>query len=88
MAKRKEVNTNLLKRLVEEFDLTVTGAISKFKEDKDIENYAVELSKAIGLCSSISQESNMLMHDIMHAMQNVSVVEVPVKPKGGFGDSN
>ena len=72
----KKIKPALLKKFVLEFESIVNKANSKFEEDKNIDDYMVELSKAVGLTASISHESQMLMLELMEEIQTVIAPQV------------
>lgn len=63
MSKSGKVDLSLIKRLVSELDLQLKSAeLASSSEEKT--DYAVELAKAIGLCTAMSEESKLLINDI------------------------
>lgn len=60
------VDLSLLLRLVSELEKIVGNAANIHNSDADSQEYLIEISKAIGLCSSLSQEAILLVGDMAH----------------------
>lgn len=79
IAKINKVDLTLLHKLVKELEDTLEVS---YKEDKPVE-LIIELSKAVGLASSIFQESGLLIADIQ---SQILVVQNPSPTKSDFLD--
>jgi len=62
MAKKDEVNLELLKKLVSELESVLT--VANNHPEADVKGYVAELAKASGLASVASQEAYMVTKDI------------------------
>ncbi len=64
-----KVDLSLFKKLSDSLEKSVELAdrirTSTTGSKEDLQEYVLEMSKAIGFCASLSQESSMLMLDIM-----------------------
>lgn len=59
-----KINLKLLKDLVKALEDNVDSSEESFKNNKDVNTHIIELSKNIGLCMTIAQESNLLINDL------------------------
>lgn len=100
MSKNK-IDLTLLKKLVGELENSLNNASNISTDvDADLNEYIVEMSKAVGLCAGIMRESSMLIGDIHTAVRNVQSpsgknmdillekVLGSIKGGGGFGGTN
>ena len=66
-----KVDLTLIKKLVDELDKTISLS-EKIKESSDNNEYIIEMSKGIGLCSGIVSEGTMLIADIAELLSTAS----------------
>lgn len=59
-----KVNLTLLKRLVSELESALAAGDKLTVDKTDLNQYVVEMSKAIGLASGVMSEASMLIVDI------------------------
>lgn len=91
----KKINLTLLKKLVEELEISLLAADGiKKSTGSDNNDYVIELSKSIGLCSGVALEAEALISDITNnvnfsqtspsKMELLNKLFSPAKsPKGG-----
>lgn len=98
MAKAYKVDLTLIKKLVGELETSLATAegMRTTSEPMDVNEYVVEMSKAIGLASGISSEASLLVADIAAvtrvnqapAPKTDSVFDTLDKILGGKGSGN
>lgn len=83
MAQTFKVDLTLLKKLIGELEMSLAAAeVLKSSSDKiDVNDYVVEMSKAIGLASGVSGEAALLVADIG------AVARAGLSPKSPTKDS-
>jgi hypothetical protein len=67
-----KVNLELLKRLVSELETALEGSEAIRAAEGNPQDYIVEMSKSMGLCSGIVQEASLLIVDISSLVKSVS----------------
>lgn len=74
--KELKVNLSLLKKFVIELEesLKIADAIKASEASSKVEDYVVEMSKAIGLASGAAAEASMLVKDIQTCVAAQSLV--------------
>ncbi len=66
----QKINLSILKRLVEELEVSIANAEKKSEatQNNAIE-FTIEMFKAAGLCAGINKEASMLIADISYLVQ-------------------
>lgn len=84
MSKKEDVKVDLtlLKKLVSalESQLDAANAIAAAKNNENVADYVVEMSKATGISASIAKEASLLVGDIRQA------IKLNTSPSAGADD--